>query len=670
MKSITFKKAFSLTELLIVMVIIGILFAALLPIMTKRRSGDTIANEPVWSFVANNDQKDAFYDPGTTGQTSTAYVGISPDNIASNVKPYSKMVIKTRPNQHMIQFRYGSGNGLFTGAFSMDGSKNIMMGGKIDTRSNNNYFIGGSNNTVAGMGAFSRTLTPASVLALGSNAVMGKQGGSSPSEIVAVGANSGQYMSHAGRNTFIGTNSGRAESATISNTVGIGSNVLGISSSSGNDNVFAGYFAGFAGFDNHDKSINNTILGSTYYGTTAANNTIAGYDSFVGGKHEAKNLSVAGYEACLSMQYNGDLKNPGRRTCLGYGSAKNRGAGGTLTSLETDKYDHIFLGGSPVGFGGRSVLEVHNMIPNSDVLSGKVSPQLRPTVLLNSNLVVRGNLFIPSTDGRLIASSGNPALTQSLFNGGETGGDRCGRRCGPFGRKKYRDAPKCQFLGTILGAIVGLVAGFVTVITGGLAAPLAGAIYFTLWSGGFGATVGTIFNGSDYSRPKDPVSMTWLSYQDSDDKGKSYYCGGYSDQYPTSSASHCPNLNLSDARLKNIGSENIAALEKIMMLVPYNYTFKADKDALAQVGVMAQDLQKIFPDSVSEDKDGYLNIRWDEMFFAVINSVKELNANVNAVTADLQVVEQDTDSVADAQHNIKDRISKLNEKLDSLENNK
>ena len=106
------------------------------------------------------------------------------------------------------------------------------------------------------------------------------------------------------------------------------------------------------------------------------------------------------------------------------------------------------------------------------------------------------------------------------------------------------------------------------------------------------------------------------------------------------------------------------------MLVPYNYTFKADKDALAQVGVMAQDLQKVFPDSVSEDKDGYLNIRWDEMFFAVINSVKELNANVNAVTADLQVVEQDTDSVADAQHNIKDRISKLNEKLDSLENNK
>ncbi len=665
MKSITFKKAFSLTELLIVMVIIGILFAALLPIMTKRRSGDTIANEPVWSFVANNDQRDAFYDPGTTGQTSTAYVGISPDNIASNVKPYSKMVIKTRPNQHMIQFRYGSGNGLFTGVFSMDGSKNIMMGGKIDTRSNpdENYFIGGRNNTVAGMGAFSRTLTPESVLALGSNAVMGKQGGSSPSEIVAVGANSGQYMSYAGRNTFMGANSGRAESATITDTVGIGSGVLGISTSSGKDNVFAGYFAGFAGFDNHDKSINNTILGSTYYGTTAANNTIAGYDSFVGGKYTAQNLSVAGYEACLSMQYNAsNSKDPGRRTCLGYGSAKNRGhsVGGSPASFEQDKYDHIFLGGSPEGFGGRSVLEVHNIIGKP---AFTVKPSLGPTVVLNSNLVVRGNVFMPSVqNGELWGASGNPALTESLIRGSEAGGDRCGRRC-LFGRKKFRDAPKCKLLGSILGAIIGVVAAVISIVTFGAATPLAAAIYITLWSGTAGGTIGSLFNGSDYERPKDPPSFTWLTYDDREDITT---CG--SDQYPNGST--CPKLNISDARLKNIGSENIAALEKIMMLVPYNYTFKADKDALAQVGVMAQDLQKIFPDSVSEDKDGYLNIRWDEMFFAVINSVKELNANVNAVTADLQVVEQDTDSVADAQHNIKDRISKLNEKLESLENNK
>lgn len=660
MKLNKFKKAFSLTELLIVLVIVAILFAAMLPMMTKRRSGDTIANEPVWSFVANNDQKDAFYDPSTGGQTSTAYVGIDPNSMSGDIRPYSKMVLKARPNQHMIQFRYGSGAGLLSGLFSIDTSNNVMMGGKIETRSNNNYFIGGSNNTVAGMGAFSRTSQPSSIVAIGSKAVMGKSG-INQSQIVAVGANSGQYMSYTGRNTFLGANTGRAENSTITDTVGVGTGVLGISSSSGKDNVFAGYFAGFAGFDNYDKSINNTILGSTYYGKTAANNTIAGWDSYVGGKYDAQNLSVAGYEACISMQYSAsDSKNPGRRTCLGYGSAKNRGhiTGSSPYSFEQDKYDHIFLGGSPEGFGGRSVLEVHNIVGKP---AFTVSPSLGPTVVLNSNLVVRGNVYFPSVvNGRLMAATGNPTLSETVFKGSESGGDRCGRRC-IFGRKTFRDAPKCKILGSILGAILGAVGMLVTVVTGGIAAPLAGAIYLVVWGGTAGGLIGSIFNGSDYERPKDPASFSALTFDGT-------YCGSTSDQYPTSS--FCPKLNISDARLKNIGSENIASLEKIMMLVPYHYTFKIDKDAVPQVGVIAQDLQKIFPDSVSEDKDGFLNIVWDEMFYATINSVKALNAKVEAVTADLSVVEQEAVNIDKEQNNIQDKISKLNKKLDSLENNK
>ena len=46
---------------------------------------------------------------------------------------------------------------------------------------------------------------------------------------------------------------------------------------------------------------------------------------------------------------------------------------------------------------------------------------------------------------------------------------------------------------------------------------------------------------------------------------------------------------------------------------------------------MAQDLQKVFPNSVFKGEDGYLRIRWDEMFFATINAVKELDKKLIAL---------------------------------------
>ena len=39
---------------------------------------------------------------------------------------------------------------------------------------------------------------------------------------------------------------------------------------------------------------------------------------------------------------------------------------------------------------------------------------------------------------------------------------------------------------------------------------------------------------------------------------------------------------------------------------------------------MAQDLQKIFPNAVTKGEDGFLRIRMEDMFYAVVNAVKEL----------------------------------------------
>ena len=97
----------------------------------------------------------------------------------------------------------------------------------------------------------------------------------------------------------------------------------------------------------------------------------------------------------------------------------------------------------------------------------------------------------------------------------------------------------------------------------------------------------------------------------------------------------------SDRKLKNIGKEYISSLDKIKQLKPFNFTYKDDKNKTPRVGVIAQDLQKVFPNAVSKGKDGFLTIRLEDMFYAVINSIKELDAKIVSMSKILKQVQDD-----------------------------
>ena len=99
----------------------------------------------------------------------------------------------------------------------------------------------------------------------------------------------------------------------------------------------------------------------------------------------------------------------------------------------------------------------------------------------------------------------------------------------------------------------------------------------------------------------------------------------------------------SDIRLKNVGEPFTAGLNELEKLNFYHFTFKKDKDQVPQVGVMAQDLQKVFPQAVSKDDGGWLTIRWDEMFYAAINAIKELNTKVCVIAKDVTNLKTVTD---------------------------
>ena len=120
---------------------------------------------------------------------------------------------------------------------------------------------------------------------------------------------------------------------------------------------------------------------------------------------------------------------------------------------------------------------------------------------------------------------------------------------------------------------------------------------------------------------------------------------------------------LSDRRLKNVGEKYTAGLEELKKLDFYHYTFKADKDNTPLVGVMAQDLQKVFPDAVTKGEDGYLRIRLEDMFYAVINAVKELDAKVSQIVADVTGISSKVDEqqkVIEAQQQKIDELKKAN----------
>lgn len=119
-------------------------------------------------------------------------------------------------------------------------------------------------------------------------------------------------------------------------------------------------------------------------------------------------------------------------------------------------------------------------------------------------------------------------------------------------------------------------------------------------------------------------------------------------------------IGVSDARLKNIKSNSQAGLKEINKLQIKNYTYKKDKEKIPHVGVIAQELQKVFPNAVTKDKDGYLRIRQEDMFYAMINAIKELDLKFNKSDEKTQKLEQEIS-------NLKEENAKLLQRLEALE---
>ena len=92
-------------------------------------------------------------------------------------------------------------------------------------------------------------------------------------------------------------------------------------------------------------------------------------------------------------------------------------------------------------------------------------------------------------------------------------------------------------------------------------------------------------------------------------------------------------------------------MDKINRIKVYDFAFKKDDMKTPHVGVIAQELQKIFPNAVTKDENGYLQIRHEDMFYTMINALKELDARIKQIAEQLadniKVVTSDSAKIKD-----------------------
>jgi len=97
----------------------------------------------------------------------------------------------------------------------------------------------------------------------------------------------------------------------------------------------------------------------------------------------------------------------------------------------------------------------------------------------------------------------------------------------------------------------------------------------------------------------------------------------------------------SDARLKS----NIVALGPTLMsllqIEAKSYTMKDDKEQKQKIGLLAQEVQKVFPELVSEDKNGMLAVNYQALVPVLINALKEQEDNYNKLLESLEMLEKE-----------------------------
>ena len=695
-----FKKAFTLAEMMVVMLILSIIMAAMAPVMTTRNKLD---QSSPWQWATNG--SDAYFG---IGSSQTAMIG--QQEVDANDEA-SRLIINAPEGRNHLLFKrdnttlsklllgnssifFGTQNaGATLTSNSLGIGKNINSIGIASIGIGNDITASGNSSIAIGDSVYS---TGGNSITLGyhtsgapNSVVIGSELSSSASNTIAIGGNTTLSANsigaislgnpaNAGRNSIaIGNATNAVSTENTSSSIAIGNSarasannsiVIGQSSTSGTSSIVLGNSNTVSG----NKSIglgqgititnsgNANAYGSIGIGngftTTMDNSIVIGMPANSNTAPSAAPSGVAvgsGAQAGLNAVSLGDRTVSANQSVAVGVNANAKGQnsiaiGHNSISNYNSDFGPVSVGYGTEAYGASAIAMGVNSIAGQDDVSYIVpiaiglgtKAQASQSLAMGYYTVATGQSAIAIGSNAKAAGQNNIAIGNNACSNVTGSNVVClGANSGP-GIGYLQSEPNVVYIGNEDSTVY--IAGKLVVRKN------------VLLNGEEGAVV---------LRPAN-ARNEWAVIRKGDNDGEDDNLRGY----PTDvSGDTWWYEKFSDRRLKYVGSENTSGLDKIKQLKVFNYTFKKDEKKTPHVGVIAQDLQKIFPDAVSKAKDGFLRIRMEDMFYAMINAIKELDSRITALEKENQQLKEQSNDLKEILKRVQDDNRRLEARLKALE---
>lgn len=648
--------AFTLAEMMVVLAVFSVVSAATLPVMTARQQlttevvGAEGSSEDPWHY--NNNYNALYYYNETQPTTSAVLIGGQVTDTPASIG-YPQLIIRDNYElgssnsddaSHIVLFRRHDNKSYYAGRIMLGGNSlnegSVAIGANAlayNTNADRRYNVAIGANAMNSAGGSATDAKKTYSVAIGPKALSGGKissytvglgnfaGASSRIyDSVMIGNYAGFSMQDSSSNpglyssVFIGDRVGFSKVTPLAghNNVVIGT-YASTNKTSGFDNVvIMGTYAGGRLENGFSSLSNGSVLVGHYAGFDTSGGTFVGYYAGAGAstgnsQYDLNNIAVgayAGYSAEASLAI-------GHRA--GYNS-KNTTAIGSYAGYNSsyDAIGHVFIG----AYAGANLEN-----------SGSVGSTYLPAVAIGNHAGenVVGNaaysIYIGDNAGYQTSTRKSVCIGTNACNGlGEPDSEGFTRISSKDG--EWNDMSPSYNI-SVIGDIPSAIKDAINVT-----APL--------------------------KTDKDVLVMTPLYGNKTASEESSIVLLGDVYSYKNSMTL------FSDRRLKRDIVPTKYGLKDIRKINVYNYNWKSDDTKKLNIGVIAQELQKVIPEGVHVDKEknfgGYLTVNVEWLIYPMINAIKELDVQVQTVKK--QVVAYSKEYVT-----LVERVNKLEKEVKVLE---